>query len=64
MSSNPVDFTGRAVIVTGGTKGIGRAVAEAFLAAGADVLVCGRNEPAELPAANGRTAVFAAADVR
>ncbi|GAA2482574.1 SDR family oxidoreductase [Streptomyces thermolineatus] len=64
MSSNPVDFTGRAVIVTGGTKGIGRTVAEAFLAAGADVLVCGRNEPAELPAANGRTAVFAAADVR
>ena len=60
----PVDFTGRAVIVTGGTRGIGRGIAEAFLAAGADVLVCGRNEPEQLPEAGGRRAAFAAADVR
>jgi NAD(P)-dependent dehydrogenase (short-subunit alcohol dehydrogenase family) len=60
----PVDFTGQAVVVTGGTRGIGRAIAEAFLAAGADVLVCGRNEPGHLPAAGGRSAVFTAADVR
>jgi 3-oxoacyl-ACP reductase-like protein len=38
----PVDFTGQAVIVTGGTRGIGRVIVETFLAAGAGVLVCGR----------------------
>jgi len=60
----PVDFSGQAVVVTGGTRGIGRVIAETFLAAGADVLVCARTEPERRPAADGREAVFAAADVR
>ncbi|MGW1839529.1 SDR family oxidoreductase [Streptomyces sp. NPDC002067] len=58
------EFTGRAVAVTGGTKGIGRAVAEAFLAAGAEVTVCGRTAPPDPPRAGGRTAHVVCADVR
>ena len=60
-----IDYAGRAVVITGGTRGIGAGIARAFLDAGADVLVCGRGEPAgELPAAGGRSAVFTQADVR
>ena len=44
-------LSGRAVLVTGGTKGLGRALAAAYRTAGADVLVCARNAPEEsLPA--------------
>jgi NAD(P)-dependent dehydrogenase (short-subunit alcohol dehydrogenase family) len=54
----------QAVLVTGGTRGVGAGIARGFLRAGARVLVCGRTEPAELPRAAGRTAVFIKADVR
>jgi NAD(P)-dependent dehydrogenase (short-subunit alcohol dehydrogenase family) len=58
---------GQAVVITGGTRGIGAGIATAFLAVGCDVLVCGRNAPADpaaLPSAGGRSALFCQADVR
>ncbi|MFL6447537.1 MAG: SDR family NAD(P)-dependent oxidoreductase [Bryobacteraceae bacterium] len=45
-----LDFTGKRVLVTGGTSGIGRAIAEAFSSAGADVLAIGLACDESLPA--------------
>jgi NAD(P)-dependent dehydrogenase (short-subunit alcohol dehydrogenase family) len=59
-----IDFSGRAVVITGGTRGIGAGLAEAFLAAGAQVLVCARSAPDSLPTGDGKAAVFYQADVR
>jgi 3-oxoacyl-[acyl-carrier protein] reductase len=44
-----IDFTGKKVIVCGGSKGIGRAIALGFAAAGGDVSICAR-EPGSLEA--------------
>ena len=62
--TNPLDMSGRVVIVTGGSKGVGRGITSTFLAAGADVIICGRTAPDTLPRAAGKQAVFIAADVR
>ena len=62
--SDPLDFSAKAVLITGGSRGIGRGIAEAFLEAGADVAVCGRTKPEELPSAGDKRAIFVSADVR
>jgi NAD(P)-dependent dehydrogenase (short-subunit alcohol dehydrogenase family) len=59
-----LDYTGKVVVVTGGTKGIGRVLTHAFLDAGANVVICARNAPEQPVAAGGREAVFVACDVR
>lgn len=35
---------GKTALITGGSKGIGKGIAEAYLKQGAEVIICGRNE--------------------
>ncbi|MBE8472150.1 SDR family NAD(P)-dependent oxidoreductase [Streptomyces justiciae] len=65
MSSTTLDFTGRKVIVIGGTSGIGHAVARHVLDAGGTAVVTGRSqagadEAAAALAAHGKTVGLAA----
>jgi NAD(P)-dependent dehydrogenase (short-subunit alcohol dehydrogenase family) len=64
------DLKGKVAVVTGGSKGIGRAIAAALAEIGVDVVLCARNalEAAkaadEITAAGGGRALGVAADVR
>ena len=42
VTDRPGEFGAQVVLVTGGTRGIGRAIAAAFLEVGATVVSCGR----------------------
>lgn len=61
---DPMDFSGKVVLVTGGGKGVGRGISQRFLACGATVVICGRQAPEALPEHAGRHAEFLACDVR
>jgi NAD(P)-dependent dehydrogenase (short-subunit alcohol dehydrogenase family) len=61
---NPVDLSGKVAIGTGGGKGVGKGISERLLEAGARVVICGRNEPEQLPSGGGNTAIFIPCDVR
>jgi len=63
-------LSGKQAVVTGGNRGIGRAIAEGLLRAGAEVVICGRSREAaeraagELSEATGGKAAGLAVDVR
>ncbi len=44
-----IDFSGQVALITGGTKGVGRGIAQRFTDAGAQVVVCARSIPDDLP---------------
>lgn len=45
IEADPAEFAGKRVVVSGGTKGLGRATVERFLAGGARVMTAARTNP-------------------
>ena len=45
IAADPAEFAGQRVVVSGGTKGLGRATVERFLAGGARVITAARGNP-------------------
>ena len=64
MKSMENSLKDKVAIVTGGTRGIGKAITETFLEAGAEVLVCARTLPETDIGVPDRKAHFINCDVR
>lgn len=62
--SQSIDFSGKTVVVTGGGKGVGKGITQRFLEQNANVVICGRSEPEDIPEVNGKKAIFKSCDVR
>ncbi len=69
MSHSLFDLTGRVALVTGGSKGLGKAMARAFAEAGANIVISSRHEAelksaaAEIGAGNKSKIVYFVADM-
>ncbi|WP_447763799.1 SDR family oxidoreductase [Sphingopyxis panaciterrae] len=51
IQADPTEFAGKRVVVSGGTKGLGRATVERFLKGGARVIAAARGNPEPVPGA-------------
>ncbi|MCB0079664.1 MAG: SDR family NAD(P)-dependent oxidoreductase, partial [Caldilineaceae bacterium] len=55
---NPFDLTGKVALITGASRGIGEAIAKAYVAAGADVVISSRRAENIEPVADEINAEF------